>query len=297
MQWYYLLQGQRQGPVDDAGLEALVRQGLVQDDTLVWRDGLTEWHTYGSVKPRPAPAPPPRPEPAPPRPEPMFRPEPAPASPQPAPKPYSAPPPGSSPARSTSHGAFFFYPVLEALNDGRVIRKFVVLCLKIGAVLVALGGLLLALSVLTSSLRGTGTAALGGILFAIVILAAAACVGQIYWYRSGSVAALEHSPRNTVITIFSILSRAGGEAAATGLAGLGLGACLFLWLSPDLPLNVLNGVPFVSTVATASGFIGGIVVLVYLAALGFSSLILGYLWAECLMLLVDIERNTRKNGS
>ena len=56
MQWFYLVQGQRQGPVDDAALEALVRQGTVRDDTYVWREGLAEWQTYGAVKPKPAPA-------------------------------------------------------------------------------------------------------------------------------------------------------------------------------------------------------------------------------------------------
>jgi hypothetical protein len=347
MQWYYLLQGQRQGPVDDAGLELLVRQGIVQDDTLVWRDGLMEWQAYGAVKPKPAP--PPRPEPPLPRPEPSLslpepvqsrpepfqsrpepfqpRPEPAQSRPEPrpeAPLPHAAAggfgsagygaPPGAQPAAGHlnapplanapspgapaiggkgSRGMFFFYPVLEALNDGRIIRKSVIVVLKVLAVLIALGGVLAALTVLTTSLRGTGGMALGGILFAILLLGTAACVGQIYWYRAGSVAALEHS-KNTVIPIFAILSRAGGEAAATGLAGVGLGACLFLWLSPEGAGGVLQGVPFMAQIPTEGGFLTGILVLVYLALLGFLALIFGYLWAECIMLLVDIERNTHK---
>ncbi len=319
MQWYYLLQGQRQGPIDDAGLEALVRQGIVKDDTLVWREGLTEWHAFGSVRPHPAPPPrldpaPARPEPAAPRPEPALpRPEPAPPRPEPAP-PWQQPaaprqqpaspgqaafaPVSAAPAagRTASHGAFFYYPVLDALSDGRVIRKFVIICLKVAAVLFALGGLLLALTALTAGLKGTGGTALGGILFAIIMLGTGACVGQIYWYRAGSVAALEHQTRNTVIGIFSILSRAGGEAAATGFAGFGLGACLYLWLSPEGLLGIPAGVPLLPQLPAEGGFLAGIVVLVYLAVLGFSALILGYLWAECLMLLVDIERNTRKSA-
>jgi hypothetical protein len=197
-------------------------------------------------------------------------------------------------AGKVSRGAFFFYPVLEALSDGRIIRKSVVLVLKILAGLTALGGVLAALTVLTTALRGSGGMALGGILFAILLLGTAACVGQIYWYRAGSVAALEHS-RNTVIPIFAILSRAGGEAAATGLAGVGLGACLFLWLSPEGAGGVLQGVPLLAQMPSEGGFLTGILVLVYLALLGFGALIVGYLWAECIMLLVDIERNTRKS--
>ncbi len=376
MQWYYLVQGQRQGPVDDGALELLVRQGIVQDDTLVWRDGLVDWQAYGAVKPRPAPAPRPepvqsrpeppqlrtepfqskpepvqskpepaqskpepalsptesfqvrpepplsrpepvqlrpepvqlRPEPVQLRPEPVqLRPEPVQSKPEPvqskpepplsrpeAPLPHVPPPGAPAMAGKGSRGVFFFYPVLEALSDGRIIRKSVIVVLKVLAVLIALGGILAALTVLTTALRGTGGMALGGILFAILLLGTAACVGQIYWYRAGSVAALEHS-KNTVIPIFAILSRAGGEAAATGLGGVGLGACLFLWLSPEGAGGALQAVPFMAQIPAEGGFLTGILVLVYLALLGFSALIFGYLWAECIMLLVDIERNTRKS--
>lgn len=64
MQWYYTFQGQRQGPVDDAGLEDLVSQGVIRDDTHVWREGLAEWQLYGAVKPKPMSAPTPVPTPA-----------------------------------------------------------------------------------------------------------------------------------------------------------------------------------------------------------------------------------------
>jgi hypothetical protein len=206
-----------------------------------------------------------------------------------------SPPAGPAPGRTGSRGAFFFYPVLDAFADGRVIRKCVIVGLKVAAVLIALAGLLGAVSVLTGALRGTGGMALGGILFALIILGTTACVAQIYWYRAGTVAALEHSSGYTVIPIFSILSRAGGEAAATGLGGIGVGACIFLWLSPEGSLSTLQDVPYLASLASAGGFLGGIAVLVYMAALGFSALIFGYLWAECIMLLLDIERNTRKN--
>jgi hypothetical protein len=327
MQWYYLLQGQRQGPVDDADLEALVRQGIVQDETLVWREGLTEWHAYGAVRPRPTPVPPskpepPRPEPAPSKAVPFIQspgtggPKPETATPPPQaaePKrepgwpealPFPADPaPHASPAgaapkpgpRGGSHGFFFFYAVLDALSDGGVIRKGVVVCLKVGAVLCALAGLLGALTVLTNALHGTGGMALGGVLFAVLILLTAACVGQICWHRAKAVAALQSGTSYTVIPIFAILSRASGEAAATALVGIGAGACFFFWLSPEGAAASLQGVPFLAQLPAESGFLSGIILLVYLATLGFAALILGYLWAECMMLLVNIEQNTRRN--
>ena len=52
MAWLYLNQGQQTGPVDDAALDVLVRQGIVSDDTLVWKDGMASWEPYAIVKPQ-----------------------------------------------------------------------------------------------------------------------------------------------------------------------------------------------------------------------------------------------------
>ena len=309
MQWYYLLHGQRQGPVDSLTLEDLVREGLVHDSTYVWRDGFAEWQLYGVVKAKAEPA--------------QFRPETA-----PAPKPESTPSgtsglhparpnvpaggpatgpaggPGPSSAASnagsahtarSSDGIFFFYPVLDALSDGRVIRSGVVIGLKIACWLALAAAVLVALTIIMAASHGTGAGLLGGILFAILLLGAGACVAQICWYRSASVAALGSS-RYTIISIFSILSRTAGEAAACSLVGIGVGACLFLWLGPSVPLGLpgIGGIP--APIAVENTFLAGIISLVYLAAMGFGLLILGYFWAESIMLLVDIEQNTRKSS-
>jgi uncharacterized RDD family membrane protein YckC len=57
MQWYYADQGRQIGPVEETGLDDLVRAGLVRDDTLVWHDGMGAWQAHGIVRGRrPAPA-------------------------------------------------------------------------------------------------------------------------------------------------------------------------------------------------------------------------------------------------
>jgi uncharacterized RDD family membrane protein YckC len=58
MNWYYADGGRQAGPVDEAALDELVRQGVVRDDTLVWREGLASWQPHGAARPRPAPPPP-----------------------------------------------------------------------------------------------------------------------------------------------------------------------------------------------------------------------------------------------
>src|SRR5437016_2075482 len=53
MTWYYASGGQQLGPVDEAALDDLVRQGVVRDDTLVWKSGMSGWQPHGTVRPRP----------------------------------------------------------------------------------------------------------------------------------------------------------------------------------------------------------------------------------------------------
>ena len=48
-QWYYAVNQERKGPVDDAAMSDLVGNGVITPDTLVWRQGLTEWQPYGNV--------------------------------------------------------------------------------------------------------------------------------------------------------------------------------------------------------------------------------------------------------
>ena len=57
MNWHYLEGAEQRGPVTDAGLEALVRGGIVGPDTLVWREGMAEWLPYAQVQGPPAAAP------------------------------------------------------------------------------------------------------------------------------------------------------------------------------------------------------------------------------------------------
>src|SRR5579872_1771392 len=84
MTWYYASGGQQMGPVDDAALDDLVRQGVVRDDTLVWRQGMSGWQAHSTARPRPAAPPAAAPMPAPAAPAPMAA--------APAPAPWSAAP-------------------------------------------------------------------------------------------------------------------------------------------------------------------------------------------------------------
>lgn len=61
MVWYYVKDGARQGPVEEAELNRLVGQSIVRPDTLVWCEGMSDWRPYSTVAPAPAPPAPPPP--------------------------------------------------------------------------------------------------------------------------------------------------------------------------------------------------------------------------------------------
>ncbi len=59
MQWFYASEDERRGPVSSEQLANLIAQGLVSDQTLVWREGFANWLPWGEVaaaNPLPSPS-------------------------------------------------------------------------------------------------------------------------------------------------------------------------------------------------------------------------------------------------
>lgn len=50
--WYYILNGQRTGPVPEATLRSLLRAGELEQDVLVWIHDMATWETAGVELPR-----------------------------------------------------------------------------------------------------------------------------------------------------------------------------------------------------------------------------------------------------
>ncbi|MBI2513839.1 MAG: RDD family protein [Opitutae bacterium] len=51
MEWFYASGGNRMGPVNAVAFETLVRDKIVNADTLVWAKGLTDWQRWSEVEP------------------------------------------------------------------------------------------------------------------------------------------------------------------------------------------------------------------------------------------------------
>jgi len=51
MNWYYALGDQRQGPVSDSELDALIASGKINENTLVWKEGMANWQPLKDARP------------------------------------------------------------------------------------------------------------------------------------------------------------------------------------------------------------------------------------------------------
>lgn len=58
MYWYYMENGQQQGPVSEEDFEDSVKSGKIASDTLVWNEGLTGWKPYSAINTDSAASPP-----------------------------------------------------------------------------------------------------------------------------------------------------------------------------------------------------------------------------------------------
>ena len=55
MSWYYVANGERKGPIEQAEFDRLVQSGFIVATTLVWREGMTDWRPQGEFATQVAP--------------------------------------------------------------------------------------------------------------------------------------------------------------------------------------------------------------------------------------------------
>jgi uncharacterized RDD family membrane protein YckC len=51
MNWYYVQDGKQAGPVDEGQFRSLIQSGVITLETLVWKEGLTNWRPLRLVQP------------------------------------------------------------------------------------------------------------------------------------------------------------------------------------------------------------------------------------------------------
>jgi hypothetical protein len=187
----------------------------------------------------------------------------------------------------------FFFPILDYLNNGPLVRRIVVICLRVFAGIGILAGVAAVIAALKLAfMAGTPTSvSFAGLLLAALFLGSAACVAQVCLYRGAKIGTLEPG-RYIFIGIAAHLCRMAGEIMATVLATLGVAAFLTAVVAGSSvgPLEEILPGPFGRM--ASSGF-SGFVALLFALALAFADLVLGYLLAEGLKLCTDVAVDVR----
>ncbi|MGC8654675.1 MAG: hypothetical protein ACP5US_11875 [Candidatus Kryptoniota bacterium] len=188
----------------------------------------------------------------------------------------------------------FFKPVLNALNNGKVIRSSTSLVLQILGVFSLVGGVYLLVEILKLSFDLPTKGAIAGVLLSIIFIAAVLAIAQILFYRAANVRDLDES-QYTVIPILSILFRCFGEIYATLGVAIGVGGCFFIWISNYNPLYLFGNLGGLFPSLSSEGtFLGGLLFLVKFALFSFAIIIVSYFLAESTVVLVDIAKNIRQ---
>jgi hypothetical protein len=179
----------------------------------------------------------------------------------------------------------FFYPVIESLSKGSLIKRVMFFLFSLIGVLSFVGGGYFFFKSI-SYVPDFWSAVLLFLFFLSSFLSL-----QVWFYRAKAIMNLEDS-EFTVIPIFSNLFRALGENYALFLITVGLGGTLMLWFSNygGYLWSFISYIPFVSSLTDT--FIGGILFLLVTTIIAFLVLLLTYFLAENILVLVQIAKNT-----
>lgn len=193
-------------------------------------------------------------------------------------------------------------PFFHALSDGKIIRTTMAWVLGFLAVLMALIGLLWFIVFVGIGFKAsenglgerTAGVLIGCILFALFGLAWGYLASGIFAFRANSISKLEDS-HFTVLSILSLLFRLNGELMFVTYSLLGVGGCLFVWLTNFSPFSELGmlgeRLPFAES--ASSGFLGGIELAIVFLLLAFGGIVFFYALAELTVVWVEIALNTR----
>lgn len=193
-------------------------------------------------------------------------------------------------------------PFFHALSDGKLIRLTVAWILRVVAVLQALLGLLCFALFISFGIKSVDLYVgersvgilIGCVLFGCFALLWGYVAAGISFMRARTILELGDS-HFTVLSILSILLRFQGEQVFASYTIFGVGSCIFIWLADINPFSQLgmlgSSMPFANR--GASGFLGGLEMLILFLLLAFAGIVIFYALAELTVVLVEIALNTR----
>jgi len=186
-------------------------------------------------------------------------------------------------------------PIFQAIEDGLVLRMLVALAFRVLGALAVLGSLYLVVQISKEALTAPTTqGTIGGLLLAAFVFLIAVCNFFVLYYRAATISSLGNSSF-TVIPILSVMLRTFGESYAFTLVLVGIAGAAFTWVSGFNPTAGLRELgPLIPNLGFQEGgtFLVGMEFLLLMALFGFGCLILFYFFAEAVLVIVHIAKNT-----
>jgi hypothetical protein len=192
--------------------------------------------------------------------------------------------------------ATIFYPLLDALKNGEVVRRAVASCLNILAVVTGVVGAVGVVLIIKLSLDPSlpPEATLGGLLWAGIFAAIILATVQVFRYHAREIQDLGDG-QFFVLPVASVLFRLSGEQCAMWFVGGGIGGFFLLLIAGQaagLLMGAIGG-PFAPSLGGA-GFIAAASMLITAAVLALAALFGFYLLAEGTLVLADIANHVRR---
>jgi len=186
----------------------------------------------------------------------------------------------------------FMKPVLDALADGPFFRKRFALCVRIGAAVAALAGLVGFVNAWNFTAHLEPARIPGGILYMLFLAAAAYMAVHTMLIRANDIDALPHTGF-TLIPIGAIVALMLGEAYAAACAALATGGGILVWFTGDYAYSILQRADFFLPSLGGATFMDGILLILRGALRAVVALALGHLVSELFIVVERLGGNTR----
>ncbi len=190
----------------------------------------------------------------------------------------------------------FMKPLLDRLASGPFFRKQFALCVRIGAAVAAMAGLVGFVNAWNFTAHLEPARIPGGIVYMLFLVAAVYMAVHAMLIRAKDIASLPDA-EFTQIPVAAIASLMAGEAYGAACAALGAGGGILIWFTGDGSYDVLHRVTFFVPFHGGAAFMDGNLYILRGALRAVAALALGYLASELFIVVEKLGGNARLGPS
>ncbi len=186
----------------------------------------------------------------------------------------------------------FMKRVLDALAQGPFFRRNLALCVRIGAAVAAMAGLVGFVNAWNATSHLEPGEMPGGILYMLFFAVGVYMAVHTMLIRGKEIAALPHTGF-TLIPIGAVVSLMLGEAYAAACAAFAVGGGILVWFTGENAYSLLQRIAFFLPAFDGGTFMAGILLILRGALRAVAALALGRLVSELFIVVEKIGGDAR----